>query len=234
LAEDVAGPTSGRASGRASASLARGAFGGSLRAGFTLLEVIVAIAILAVSLLVLVDSQATAVLMTNDTTRILTGTSLAQEKLSEAMLRLEREGFQEGDIEEEGDFEDYGNDGALGEDVEFGDTFAGYRWAYTVRKVDLAIGDMSGAAEQLQQAGFGGSAAAEGQGSGGQEKRDLGDLGIDGSMFGDMLRNYIREVRVVVWWGEEELDLATCEECVELVTHAVNPSGKIIPAGGGQ
>ncbi len=197
------------------------------RAGFTLLEVVVAIGILAVSLLVLVDSQATAVLMTSETEKILTGTGLAQEKMAEAMLRLEREGFRESDLEEEGDFDDYGADGALGEDVEFGDTFAGYKWAYTVRKVDLQMGDMSGAAEQLQEAGFGGAQAQEGAQQ--PEKRDLGDVGLDGSMFSDMLRNYIREVRVVVWWGDEEPDLATCEDCVELVTHAINPTGKIIP-----
>ena len=199
------------------------------RSGFTLLEVVIALAILAVSLMVLIDGQATAVLMTTDTERTLTGTWLAQEKMSEAMFRLEREGFREGDIDEEGDFEDYGNDGSLGENVEFGDTFRDYKWAYTIRKVDLQLGDMSGAADQLQDAGFGPKSSEEQGGSSQADQRDLGDVGLDPSMFGDMLRNYIREVRVVVWWGDDEPDLATCEDCVELVTHAVNPGGKIVP-----
>ncbi len=202
------------------------------RSGFTLLEVVIALAILAVSLLVLVDGQATAVVMTTDTEKTLTGTWLAQEKMAEAMLRLERDGFRDSDIDEEGDFEDYGNDGALGEDVEFGDTFKDYRWAYTIRRVDLQLGDMSGAAEDLKAAGFGGPQAQDGA-QGAQEQRDLGDVGLDPSMFGDMLPPNIREVRVLVWWDEAEADAADCESCVEIVTHAINPSGKIVPGGEG-
>jgi prepilin-type N-terminal cleavage/methylation domain-containing protein len=191
----------------------------SARRGFTLLEVVIALAILAVSLMVLVDSQATAVLMTVDAEKTLTGTYLAQEKMSEALLRLESEGFREGDIDEEGDFEDLG-----GEDSDVGLAFSDYRWAYTIREVDLQVGDLSEMADTL------GGMSGE-QGDTDPQQRDLSDVGFQPDMLSEMLRPYIREIRVLVWWGKEDPDMDEgCEDCIELVTHIINPSGTIIPS----
>ena len=64
-------------------------------------------------------------------------------------------------------------------------------------------------------------------------------MGVQPDMITDMLRPYIREVRVMVWWGAEAPDPdKPCEDCVELVTHVCNPSGTEslageLPAGGG-
>lgn len=199
------------------------------RAGFTLLEVVIALAILAVSLLVLVDAQSGSVLTTVEAQKMLTGTWLAQEKMTEASLRVEKDGFTSSDVDEEGDFADLGSDGGLGDGVDFGNDFAEYKWAYTIRKVDIQLGDIGGAADQLAQSGYGMTEeekAAQEQGNEAPEQRDLGDLGVQPDMISEMLRPYIREVRVVVWWSEDDPDLEEgCEECVELVTHLVNPSG---------
>lgn len=202
------------------------------RKGFTLLEVVIALAILAVSLLVLVDAQSGSVLSTVESQKILTGTWLAQEKMAEASLRVEKDGFTSADVDEEGDFADLGASGELGEGVDFGNEFAEYKWAYTIRKVDIQLGDVSGAAEQLEASGYGMTeeekAAREEAGSSAEtpDQRDLGDLGFSPDMISDMLRPYIREVRVVVWWSDEEPDLEEgCEQCVELVSHVINPSG---------
>lgn len=197
------------------------------RTGFTLLEVVIALAILAVSLFVLVDSQSSAVFMTIDAEKTLTGTHLAQEKMAEAMLRVEYEGFREGDIDEEGDFSDLGEDDGLGSDADFGDSFTDYKWAYAIREVDLQIGDITSAADELEGAGFG-PQTEEGQEQ--ADQRDLTDMGFQPDMISDMLKPYIREVRVLVWWGEEEPDLEEgCDSCIELVTHVINPSGQVIP-----
>ncbi|MES2640052.1 MAG: prepilin-type N-terminal cleavage/methylation domain-containing protein [Myxococcota bacterium] len=202
------------------------------RAGFTLLEVVIALAILAIGLTVLVDSQSMAVFMTIDAGKTLTGTYLAQEKMAEAMLRLESEGFREGDIDEEGDFSEFGMTDAMGDAPDFGDSFEGYEWAYTIREVDIQVGDIAGAADELEgMGGLGGKDKEESDDA--PEQRDLMDAGLQPDMLSEMLRPYIREVRVLVWWGEEAPDLEEgCDECIELVSHVINPSGKLQLPGG--
>lgn len=196
------------------------------RHAFTLLEVVIALAILAVSLMVLIDAQSTAVFMTVDSERMLTGTYLAQEKMAEALLRVEKDGFTTQDIDEEGDFGDFGADGGFGQDVDFGDTFEDYKWAYTVRKVDIQLGDVAGASEDLQGAGFGPQKGEDEDAGAAPETPDLGDLGIQPDMISEMLRPYIREVRVLVWWSDEDPDLEEgCEQCIEVVSHVINPTG---------
>jgi general secretion pathway protein I len=198
-----------------------------LRAGFTLLEVVIAMAILAIGLMVLVDSQSMAVLMTVDAGKTLTGTYLAQEKMAEAMLRLEKEGFREGDIDEEGDFEEIGADGEGMDGPDFGDSFEGYQWAYTIREVDIQVGDIASAAEDLES--MGGITQKEGaDGASSSDNRNLLDAGMQPDMLSDMLRPYIREVRVLVWWGPDDPDLEEgCDDCIELVSHVINPSGTL-------
>ncbi len=196
------------------------------RRGFTLLEVVIALGILAVSLVVLLDAQATAVRMTTEADRILTATYLAREKMEEVQLLLEREGFTTGDIEEEGDFSDWGEDRDLGQVLDPED-FEDYHWAYTVREIELDLaGDLAGTAQSLAGQGFWGEAGEQADLGGAP---DLTDMGIQPDMITDMLSRYLREVRVVVWWGENEDET----DQVELVTHAINPSGVVSAAESG-
>lgn len=203
---------------------------GAARAGFTLLEVVVALVILTMSLFVLVNAQASSVFMTTDSQRTLTATWLAQQKMTEALLRVEADGVQATDIEESGDFEDFGGDGDFGESVDFGGEFDDYAWAYTIRAVDIQLGDVSGQTDAMQDAGLGPS--DDQMQSSGSEGKDLGDLGVQPDMIGEMLKPYIREVRVLIWWGEEPAEDEDCEDCVELVTHVANPTGEIVAGAG--
>lgn len=207
-----------------------GALRAGRRAGFTLLEVVVALVILAMSLFVLVNTQASSVFMTVDAQKVLTGTWLAQQKMTEALLRVETEGVQVSDVEESGDFEDFGGDGDFGENVDFGGEFDDYHWAYTIRAVDVKLGDVSGNTDALQSAGLGPS--RDQMESSGAEGKDLGDLGVQPDMVSDMLKPYIREVRVLIWWGDEPADSKDCEDCVELVTHVANPTGEVVAGAG--
>ena len=52
---------------------------------------------------------------------------------------------------------------------------------------------------------------------------DLSDIGITPDMISDQLNDYIREVRVRVWWGENKEEMSQ----VELLTHVINPSGVV-------
>ena len=194
--------------------------------GFTLLEVIIALGILATSLVVLVDTQATAVLSTTEAERLTLATNLAQEKMMEVQLIMEREGFGEQDIEEDGNFEDFG----LEEDDldDYTDAFEEYRWAYTVREVSLGLaGDMASMAGDLAGTGYWGEEAEDDLST--ADTPGLSDLGVDGDMIGELLAPYMRELRVKVWWTGIEEDGF---DAVEVVTHVVNPSGQVIPGAG--
>ena len=194
------------------------------RAGFTLLEVVIALGILAVSVMVLVETQAGALIMSTDADRMQTATYLAEEKMMEAQLYLEREGWGSQDIEEEGDFEDFGDEEFRGDSLQLdleSDQYADFKWAYTIREIDLDIpsnlGDMAG---DLSEGGyFGERDTEEFEGS----QPDLTDLGISPDMISEYLGAYIREVRVIVWWGENEDGV----DQVELLTHIINPSGVV-------
>jgi len=205
------------------------------RAGFTLLEVMIALAILTSGLMVLVDSQAYAVLMTKETDRLLVATMLAEEKMGELQLLVEKQGFSDQDIEERGDFSDFGTEGLLEDfqmpdlDVDLGDSLEDYQWAYTLREVEMSFPDMGGAGEQLASSGYWGDTNDEISSSSDESAPGLSDMGIDSDVVTEMLSPYFREVRVRVWWGENEDDL----DQVELVSHVINPSGTIIPYGGG-
>ncbi len=191
----------------------------------------IAVAILAGALTVLVHSQATAVLMTTETERLLIATMLAKEKMAEVQLMMESDGFGEQDIEEEGDFEDFGDMEGLDLNLDVDDAYEDFQWAYTVRKIELELGgDFSGAAESLAGQGYWGeqdydqaSSSERGSATGrdGQTQQPgLDDMGVSSDMISDLLGGYIREVRVLVWWGENEDEL----DQVEITTHIINSS----------
>lgn len=208
------------------------------RHAFTLMEIVISLAILAVSLMVLVESQIASVVQTMDGQRILTATQLAEAKLAEVLLTLEMEGFQEGEKGEEGTFEEFGDNGEYGEVVDFEGEYDDYGYAWTVRKVEMQLGDIGGTLEELQQSG-----ELDQTGTGTTSSAD--DAGIDSSMFSsflspdtinDTLSPWMREVRVIVWWGDdpgEQEGESTCENCVEIVTHVFNPSGKVFNSESG-
>ena len=198
------------------------------RAGFTLLEVIIALGILAGALVVLVDNQAMAVLATQEADRLTLATNLAQEKMMEVQIILERQGFGEQDIEEDGDFEDFGAEEFRGDELHLGltdDIYEDFKWAYTVRKIEMEIPNLGDMAGDLAGNGYFGDDKGSEVDVGGTP--DLGDMGIDPSMITDHLSGFIREVRVRVWWGENEDE----NDQVELTTHIINPTGVVTEGG---
>ena len=197
------------------------------RAGFTLVEIMVALAILAIAMTVLVETQGGAVLATLESERYLIGTTLVEEKLAEVQFRLEREGFSQSDIDESGDFSEYASSfgGTLNtDDIDFSE----YQWAYTIREVDFALGDIQGAMGQMQEEGLVPETESAEGGATGAEGTDMSSM-LPTDQISEMLAPYVREVRVLVWWGPDE-EFASeegCMSCVEITTHLVNPSGQL-------
>jgi prepilin-type N-terminal cleavage/methylation domain-containing protein len=197
------------------------------RQGFTLLEVMIALAILSVSLFVLVSAQSSAVLMTSEGERDVVMTMLAEQKIAEVQMKLEREGWKDTDIEEAGNFEDFGLNGEFGDGVELKGAYDDYQWAYTIRRVDLQMGDMGGAMDAVTGAygGQGGTPTSSDDMS--SMVQDQMSSFISSDSLTDTLAPFIREVRVLVWYGEEPKDENGCENCVELTTHVINPTGQV-------
>jgi prepilin-type N-terminal cleavage/methylation domain-containing protein len=205
---------------------------GRSRRGFSLLEVMVALAILTVSLVILAETQSSAVLLTNEAEKVITATDLAQLKLSEAMLRVESDGFQLSDVYEEGDFSDLGDD-AL--DMEFGSALEDYHWEYGISEIDIdMLGDIATMSQDLDKALGNGEhdGPAVPQPAGNPAIEALSAFAFGPEQLTEMIGPFIREVRVRVWWGEDSEKAEEEGNEVVITTHAINPTGMLPPANG--
>ena len=203
-----------------------------MRRGFSLLEVMIALAILTTSIVILVESQSTAAWATREAEKVVIATDLAQYKLSEALLYVETEGFQDNEIYESGDFDDLGDEVL---DLQMGDAFEDFHWEYAVQEIDIQLaGDI---AAMANEAFGGGDDASGGAGDGAGLAGGLGGAipGMSGMMgalsspeaLSQMLGPYIREVQVRVWWGESSEEAEEYGSEVILITHVINPSGEL-------
>ncbi len=114
----------------------------SSTAGFTLLEVMIAVAVLSVSLLALMTSSGNTLITSGRAERILVATNLARAKMSEIELEIEKgralNEFPD-DKEEEGKFDEPYDD---------------YSWQMIIRKVDFpapVTGEKGGIQDMIAQ-----------------------------------------------------------------------------------
>jgi prepilin-type N-terminal cleavage/methylation domain-containing protein len=194
------------------------------RRGFSLLEVMVALAILTVSMVLLVQTQSSAVVLTQEAEQVIVATDLARMKMADALLEVERYGFQASDQSESGEFDDFGDDLR---NVEFGKELENYHWEYLVSEVDIdMMGDLASAAQSVP--GLGGEDGMEAGGAaGGGAMSMLGMLGIGPEVITEFLGPYVREVRVRVWWGEDSDEAEENGQEVVLTSHLINPAGVV-------
>lgn len=169
--------------------------------GFTLMEVMIAMAILAGALTGLSLSLARAVRAATHARLMTTATFLCRQKLAELEDQFIVDGFTDsaGVKEEKGEYKE--------------EEFRNYSWRRTTESIRLPnVSDMQTAATKLLQdkQQIGGSSSS---GPSGGSKGDLG-AGV-GGMLGpvkDMLEQGIRRVTVSVWWveagrGEQHVDV---------------------------
>lgn len=193
-------------------------------AGFTLLEVMMALLLLATAVMILVQSQTTAVHLQEQATRINTATMLARQIFTELDLRIAKEGFGELEVKEQGDFSDQIYDG----------TFDDYRWEYEVEKVEVELPGLGNLMGMLGE-GTDELGDAVGVNTGGQAPQSdlaaLGALGFDFSFLTEQMGKYLREARVRICWPEgTNRQYEPEEECLEVVTHMANPTGRVLSA----
>ena len=193
--------------------------------GFTLLEMMVALAILAVSLTGIIEATQRAIVTQNHAKLLTTATFLARARLVELEEELAQKGFADESFatESSGDFDDKG--------------FKRFKWTMMVDKVELP-GSVD--VETLVTKGMETAQTVGGGAGKGEEKGDKGGgganpmsaaTGMAAGMYGqikDMFEQAIRRARVKITWSEGRR-----EHAVEIVEYLTDPMkiDQIMPGG---
>lgn len=162
-----------------------------MKKGFSLLEVLIAVAILAFSFLTLISFQGQTIFRLSRAEKITQATFLAQQKMAEVLLQIEKEYLQQRV------FPDDKSDNGV-----FEKPFENFKWEWNLRKVDIpapAGGEEGG--------GEGGEAGGAGGAGGGMMMAMM-------QMVTTQLKDLVREVKLTVKW--EELGK---EKMIDVVTH---------------
>ena len=193
--------------------------------GFTLLETVIALAILALALMAIFDLNSGAVANHVYSKHLTIASLLARSKMTDLEQKLYDDGFSSDDDEESGDFSQEG--------------WPNFKWRAKIVApklnglspdqvigaiVNLPIGDSGGDLGGLA-AMFGGSAGGkDGQGSGGPVPAGGGMAGMAAGMMQpmmnqmvDQLTQTVREVHLTVTWRQGKV-----VESMDVVTHVVS------------
>lgn len=172
--------------------------------GFTLVEVMVALAILALALTVVADAQQAGMRRTLRAQFVTTATMLAREKMIEVEERLYEQGFSQFEEEQAGAFEAEGMER--------------FRYHVKIDKVELPSGLD---AQALAGALGGGREGAEGSAGGAGGATAIGGqlLGSQLELFRTVLEQSIRRVSLQVLWRE-----GRSEQHVQLDAYFTDPS----------
>jgi len=181
----------------------------------------IALVLVSTTLVIVVESQYMAVDALSRGERRDVSTTLARSLMTELEFIMEKEGFGEQELREAGNFTDQA----------YGGLYEDYRWEYEVEKVELELpnlGELMGLATE----GMGDAAEASGMNTGGQDASNdlaaLSGLGIDLSFLTDQMGSFLREARVRVCYEEGRTSSGEIvEDCVELISHLVNPTGQV-------
>ena len=179
------------------------------RAGFTLLEVMIAMAILAVSLIVVMRVMDQAALVTRYQDQQITAATLARFKMVDLEIQIEKDGFPSEDGKEEcGNFvED-----DLRDILDAPNGLEGFEWCWTLKKVDLPIPmDMLGGGD--------GEGKSNGQGMQNAPPGLQGGLpgGLTPDAAAEQLSKAVRVLTLVVKWKTGDIP-----QELSVTTHLVN------------
>jgi prepilin-type N-terminal cleavage/methylation domain-containing protein len=197
-----------------------------LQTGMTLLECMIALVLVSTTLMIVVESQYMAVDALARGEKRDVSTTLARSLMTELEFIMEKEGFGEQELRERGNFSDQA----------YGGFYDDYRWEYEVEKVELELPNL-GELMGLVTEGMGDAAEAAGMNTGGQDASNdlaaLSGLGIDLSFLTDQMGSFLREARVRVCYEEGKTTGGEIvEDCVELISHLVNPTGRVTAGTG--
>ncbi len=186
----------------------------SPEAGFTLVEVMFALAMLAGSLLLLLQGSAANVATTQETQMMTVATELARGKMFDIEEKLLEEGFGQLSQTEEGDFDDEG--------------WPRISWEAEITKIEIPnLGAMKslgadGEAEGADGAGGGMLGGMLGGFGGGDGGAGAGLIGSQFEMFRGILEESIRKVHLTIRYRVAGSDEEFTVDCYFTEPHAVN------------
>ncbi len=173
------------------------------RSAFSLLEVMVAMAILTVGLVSLLQVQARSAQLAIEARELTVATMLARGKLYDCQTDLAKKGFSIGDYDEEGNFDD--------------EDYPTFFWECHAYAPDLptgdGVGDMSAAAGALGAGAAADSDAAQNPAA----DMAMGMMGPVLQQLASVMKDSIRELVVIVRWGQ-----GADQRELRVVTHMID------------
>jgi general secretion pathway protein I len=199
--------------------------------GFTLLEVMISLAILAVALVAISDLNGGAVQMHAYSRRATEATLLLRGKMLDVEEELQKNGFSDFSDEKHGDFSD--------------ESSPDFLWSAEILKPDVQLdptqllgllsgaggGGLGGAASSLSQSLTGGGQPAGGPQAGGAGSPLAGPMGgmISGQMttFIETLKKSVREIRLSVSWQDgKERKKVEASQLIVILPESVGTAGE--------
>ena len=161
--------------------------------GFSLLEVVIALAILAMSLTVLLDAQGQSIDYAHRTKRLSVASLLARSKMIDMEVKLREDGFTVGVEELDGDFKD--------------EEIKGYSWRAAIREITLDLAGLSSLCEMMagQGEGSGEDASESSEGAAGCEAvlGGIGGIALGAvNSFTEEISRSARLIEVEVMWKD--------------------------------
>ena len=176
-------------------------------AAFTLLEVMIAMAILSVSLVVVMRVMDQAALVTQYQGEQIMAATLARRKMVDLELAIEKDGFPAEAKEECGKFEE-----DLADEMDQPNGIERFEYCWTLKEVDLPIPmDMLGGGDKAGEGGGSGSGSPAGAMAGGLPG------GLSPEAIGEQLSKAVRVLTLTVKWKTGELP-----QELSVSTHLVN------------
>lgn len=188
-----------------------------LAAAFTLLEILIAIAILAVSLLVVMRVMDQAALVSRYQDQQITAANLARRKMVDLELRIEKDGFGSGEKEECGSFvED------LEDELDAPNGIEGYEYCWTLEEVDIPL-PMDLLGKGKEEKGGSGSAISVDRGSATNPLAAGLPGGLSPEAAAEQLSKAVRVLKLTVKWKT-----GAVPQELTVTTHLVNMTGAVV------
>jgi general secretion pathway protein I len=212
-----------------------------MRRGFTLLEVMISLSILAVALVAISDLNGGAVAMHAYGRRATEATLLLRGKMLDIEDDLQKNGFSDFSDEKHGTFED--------------ENAQGYSWSAEILKPDVQLDPaqllgmlgVGGDSKQQQKGGIAGAASALAQQLGGAQQALKGMQGGAGALMGgplagvlqgqaktfiEQLKKSVREVRLTVSWKDGSLQRkVSASQMIVILPEMVGKAGQLPQQG---